>query len=381
VNAVDLRASDSGVRARLGPERVAFGLVIVLAAAISLSAWAPRLSFGSGAVASPSPALPPTARPESRYDTASIGLILELNQLIGRSQTPLEGALAKQPLDVLAIRSELSGIVVNVRLGLDVAAKLASQPESRTAGKHATTYYEGLRAIADRSFQAALANEVVHRRAAQAMIAALGKRGALDDELKALLRKAEAELASPKPATTASPVPPAASPSPAVSTPSARSSRGSGSVPGDLVVNGSFEDGPSPWQLTLRDPAAVARSSVDGAVARTGLASLRIEISAGSDSRSAIAVEQAGLSIAGDSRYTVRMYAQAQTPREIRVAVRSSTGATYGGRVFAIGSTWTALEFAFTALTADDSATLEVDLGRSTATVWLDAITVVRQAG
>jgi hypothetical protein len=370
----------TGLRSRFSPESVAIAIIVIVAVSVSLPSYVPKLSFGGGPGASPAASLPLlTPPPESRYDTGSVGLVLELNRLIGQSEQPLKEALGKRQLDPTAIRSELSRIVVNVRLGLDVAARLQARAESRKLGEHVADYYEGLRAIADRSFKAALANEAAHRRAAEDMIAALDKRSELDSELKAFLKKAEAEQARPSPTPVPSPSTPAGAPS-AVPTPSNVASPASGGKPGELVVNGSFEDGPTPWRLSFRDPAALADSSVDRAQARVGQASLRIEIAAGSDSRSGIAVEQSGLSIAGDSRYVVRLFAQAETPREIRVAVVSSSGATYGGRVFDVGTTWTALEFEFTALRSDDGAGLEVDLGRSTKTVWLDAISVVREA-
>jgi hypothetical protein len=368
----------AGLRSRLSPESVALGIIVIVTVAVSLPSIAPRLSFGGGPGANPVASLPLlTPPPESRYDTGSAGLVLELDRLIGQSEQPLKEALAKRQLDPTAIRSELSRIVVNVRLGLDVAARLQARAESRKLGEHVAGYYEGLRAIADRSFKAALANEAAHRRAAEDMIAALDKRRELDLELKAFLKKAEADQLPASPSPVPSPSAPAAIASPSAS---ASASSGTGGTPGDVVVNGSFEDGPTPWRLSFRDPAAIADSSVDRAQARVGQASLRIEINAGSDSRSGIAIEQSGLAIVGDSRYLVRLFAQTERPREIRVAILSSSGATFGGRVFDVGTTWTALEFEFTALRSDDNARLEVDLGRSTETVWLDAITVLRQA-
>ena len=373
-------SAEPGLRSRLSPELVAVALIVVLAVGLTLPSFAPKFSFGGGTSGGPLASLPVlTPQPPSGYDTASIGLVIELNRLIGQSEAPLKEALAKRPVDPTEIRSELSRIVVNVRLGIDVAARLQARPESRTVGNHVADYYEGLRAIADRSFKAALANLLAHRRAAQDMIQALPKRAELNDELKALLEKAKTEASSPPPsaAPSSSPPPPSAS---AVASPAPVASAANPPTPGELVVNGSFEDGPAPWRLTLRDPIALADSSVDRAQSRAGESSLRVEITAGSDSRAGIAVEQAGLKIAGDARYVVRLVAQAETPREIRVAVRSSSGTTYGGRVFAVAGTWTTLEFEFTALTSDDAATVEVDLGRATSTVWLDGISVVREA-
>lgn len=367
-------ARGQGLRARLSPELIAVSIIVTVAVGLVIPSFVPRFSFGAGAGSSPNPVVGVLSpQPESRFDTASIGLIIELNRLIGQSEAPLKDTLAKKPLDATQVRTELSRIMVNVRLGLDAAGRLQSRPESRTVGKHVATYYESLSAIADGSFQAALANEPVHRRAAQQMIAALARRTAIDDELKALLALARASP-SPPPASQGPPV--SASPSPVTTATPAASGIPGGPIPGDLVVNGGFEAGVAPWQLALLDPAAFARSTTDRTQARAGQTSLRIDITSGSNSRAGIAVEQLGLRIEGDSRYVVQLFARADVGREIRVAVRNSLGTTYGGRVFAVGPTWTALELEFTALTSDPAATLEVDLGRSTATVWLDAISV-----
>ena len=371
---------DPGIRGRLSPELVALGLVAILTAAIVLPSFMPRLSFaGTTAQATPSPTpTPAPSRPEPRFDTASIKLLLEINRLIGQSEAPLRAALARNVPDTADIRSELSGIVLNVRVGLDATTQLRSRSDTRAIGKRVAAYYQNLRAIADRSFAAALANVPVHRRAAQDMVAALARRRDLDDELADLLARSEE---SPSPPPTESPdvsgppgtAAPTIAPSvPATATPPAAAS-GPSAVPGDVIVNGGFEKGSSPWEVVLRDTAALATGNVDPVQRRFGSASLRVDITTSSESRTGIAVVQPGLEI-HSGRYVVRLYARADAARQIRVAVGNSAGWTYAERLFDIGPGWSGLAFEFSAIAGDDYATLEVDVGRSSATVWLDAI-------
>jgi Carbohydrate binding domain len=376
---------DPGIRARLSPELVALGLVAVLTVAVVMPSVMPRFTFAGGsAEATPSPpaAALASARPEPRFDTASIKLLLEINRLIGQSQAPLRAALTKNALDTAEVRSELSRIVLNVRVGLDATTKLQSRSDTRAVGKRVAAYYQDLLQIADRSFAAALANVAVHRRAAQDMVSALARRAAIDEELEALLaRSEESPSASPVATPGASQPPSTAAPTPAPSgLPVVPVPVGSApAVPGDVIVNGGFEAGASPWEVVLRDTAALATGSLDNVQRRFGSASLRVDITASSESRAGIAVLEPGLQL-HSGRYVVRLFARADAARQIRVAVSNSAGWTYAERVFDIGPSWIGLQFEFSAITGDDSATLEVDLGRSTATVWLDAI-VVAPAG
>jgi hypothetical protein len=368
---------EPGLRERLSPELVALGLVMILTVAVILPPFIPPFSIGgSPAETTPSPpsALAST-RPEPRFDTASIRLLLEINRLIGQSRAPLREALAKNTLDSAEVRSELSRIVLNVRAGLDATTRLQSRSDTRSVGKRVAKYYQDLRAIADRSFAAALANVVVHRRAAQDMVSALARRAEIDDLLANLLARSEAPPSSAPPATAVPSSDLTVAPSATAPAPVSAAS----AVPGDVIVNGGFESGASPWEIVLRDTAALATGSVDKVQRRFGSASLRVDITTSSESRAGIAVVEPGLRI-HSGRYVIRLFARAQAARQIRVAVNNSADWTYGERVFDIGPSWTALEFELTAIADDDSASLEVGLGRSSATVWLDGI-VVAPAG
>jgi len=356
---------------------IALLLVALLTIAVVMPPFMPRFSFGgTTALASPSPyEAPASSRPEPRVDTGDIKLLLEINRLIGQSSAPLRAALASSVLDSADVRSELSRIVLNARVGLDATTRLQSRSDTRAVGKRVAAYYQDLREIADRSFAAALANVPVHRRAAQDMVAALARRTELDEELSELLARAQ-ESPTPSPEPSAAP---SVAPTPAASVPpTAAPTVAPGSaaaVPGDVIVNGGFENGSSPWELLLRDTAAQATANVDKVQHRFGSTSLRIDITTSSESRAGIGVVQSGLAI-HSGRYVVRLYARANAARQVRVAIVNSVGWTYAERLFDITTGWTVLQFEFSAMAGDDSATLEVDLGRSDASAWLDEITV-----
>ena len=89
-----------------------------------------------------------------------------------------------------------------------------------------------------------------------------------------------------------------------------------------------------------------------------------------------MSVQQGGLHLAANTRYIVRLVARGASNRDVAVTVRGSDGTIPGGRVFSVGTDWTQLTLAFTTLTADPNASIEIDLGRSVATVWLDSVSV-----
>jgi hypothetical protein len=371
-------------RARLSPELLAVGVILVTGLAVLSSSLIPPPSSASrgGPNQAVQPSFPQQSQPP--VDVADIQLLLQLNQLIEQSAGPLRDELERKVLDTLDVRAALTKIVSTTGVGLDPAQNLQQRPRSRAAGEHAERYYRGLRAIADTAFEASLANQDAHRRAASRMLTALDEGKAIDKELEALLALAEA---TPTPPPTASPQPsPSPSPPPSTMTvppsqaasasppPSAQVS--TGTAAGELVVNGGFESGSEPWRLLISDAAAQATASIDRTGAAAGSASLRVDIAAGSESRSGVSVQQGGLHLAANTRYVARLVARAASDRDIAVTVRGSDGTIPGGRVFSVGTDWTELNLAFTTLTADANATLEIDLGRSAATVWLDSVSL-----
>ncbi len=204
------------------------------------------------------------------------------------------------------------------------------------------------------------------------------------------VRFAEAGRAAPSPSQVAGGTP-SAPPSAAASSASAATSRpisspspspsASGSAgptvsPAGVVnvlLNPGFED-PSrrPWQLVVDDPAAAATFATDPTNPAAGRLSARIDITATSESRSGIALRQGGLRIDSGVRYVCSIRARAGTLREVQVRIVGSAGETYGTRLFTVGTEWQLLAFGFVSLVSDPGAAFEVDLGRSSATAWLD---------
>jgi hypothetical protein len=138
------------------------------------------------------------------------------------------------------------------------------------------------------------------------------------------------------------------------------------------LVNHGFEDGVGPpWELVLAGTGA-ATISQDRLVHIEGGASARVDITAAGDERAAIAVRQGGLGIQAGSRYIASVSVRAASTREVRIRIASATGDTYGTRVLLVGPEWQVLSVDVTVFTTDSNAYIEFDLGRFSATTWLD---------
>jgi hypothetical protein len=142
------------------------------------------------------------------------------------------------------------------------------------------------------------------------------------------------------------------------------------------VKNPGFEAAePPPWTLIVDAPAA-ASLTIDSTIAYEGSRSARIDIGAAADARTAISLRQGGIAIGQGRRYVCRLVVRAETEREVRIRVVSASGATYGTRLFTADPTWALIEFEFGAFVDDPTALIEIDLGRSVATTWIDAVRI-----
>ena len=144
----------------------------------------------------------------------------------------------------------------------------------------------------------------------------------------------------------------------------------------NLIADGGFESGAgSPWQLIVA-PGAEATVSADRTSALSGTASARVDIALDSAERAGVALCQHGLPVSAGETYTVSLLVRASETREVRVRLVSSGGATLGARVFTVGPTPMLLTASITSMFADLSAGIEIGLGRSTATTWIDDVAV-----
>lgn len=87
-----------------------------------------------------------------------------------------------------------------------------------------------------------------------------------------------------------------------------------------------------------------------------------------------MSLRQQGVRLEGGRQYTLSLWARAETAREIRVSVSSAAGASYLTRTVPVTTAWTAVAFPFTAPLTDANATLEIALGRSDVSVWIDTV-------
>jgi hypothetical protein len=147
--------------------------------------------------------------------------------------------------------------------------------------------------------------------------------------------------------------------------------------PGGLLANGDFEAGPSPWVLRTTPPAA-ASLAIDPSNPNTGTAAARVDITSGTEARSGISLVQTGLPVQAGFTYRIQLSLRASVARDVRIQLASATGEIYAARVFAATTAWAPVAFDVTVLVDDPAAVFGVDLGRSTASVWLDTMVIRR---
>jgi hypothetical protein len=182
---------------------------------------------------------------------------------------------------------------------------------------------------------------------------------------------------SPRPpqTPTAEPTPTARpqSPTPAVTpSPTADGSRA------NHVDNGGFEAAaPPPWTLFVEPPATADLTIDRTAPAYEGSQSARIDLAAPAATGGGVSLRQEGIAIDPGRRYLCRVAVRGASSRDVSVRVASLAGATYGARLVPVGTAWTVVEFEFGALVADPAAVVEIGVGRSAVTTWVDGVEVI----
>jgi Carbohydrate binding domain len=278
--------------------------------------------------------------------------------------------------------------------GLAAADRLADAEPSAALAADLTAFYIDLQARNREALNNSVANVQAYRRAAADIVRLLAGLPALDAGLLALLAPPSPTAAvtspvpsSPAPATaspapaTASPAtpPPATpqppSPSPPQASPSGPPASGApspGPIAGDQLRDGDFEGDLSAWSLDEATGAAATLSSTTDTPI-SGTRSARIAIAIAPGTPSGIALVQEGIGITFGDRHVARVFARAETPRDVSLGVVSAFGAVYEEQTFTVGTAWTELRLEFTPLSTDANARFEVGLGESAADVWLDA--------
>jgi hypothetical protein len=359
-------------------------LVILALAATTLLGGGAGAAGPGDATPTPSVSVAPSPTRILRVDPAVADLLLNVNSQILDAGDRLTAELERDPFrpaDIRIVITEISGLA---RYAVDAVASLGSSAVAIGMIERLGPIYASLEEIAASTFRASIQNEPAHRSGGEAMVEALVPLPGLQAELEEL-REGTAPptpappTSSPRPSPTSSPdATPTPAPSPPSPSPTAAASpsasTGTGALGPSQIVNGGFESGVGPpWELRIH-PAASATVEADQVVHASGTRSARIEIAAATTAFGSVTLRQPGLRLDAGGRYTVRVGLRAAESREVRIYLVSQSGQTYLTRVATAGLDWTAASFTFTAPVSDADAVLEVGLGRTPVTTWLDDV-------
>lgn len=350
-----------------GPEAIAAVLAIAMLALLGSTITAGSGGLRPGASGGPAPnATPgaPTAPPV--LDPSIVLLLEELNLQLAEHGRSLERAVAAEPFRVSDVAATIRRINALANVGADNVRVLGDGPADDDIGARMGTAYATLTQTATDALAASIANESAYKVAAGVLVDLIAELPGLQAELVRIAAARPSPSPSAGPDTSVAPSP--GTPGPSGPTPSA--------APGEQIVDGGFELGVGqPWVFSVA-PGSAAELRADAEEPAQGSAAARVEISLPSSAFSGISLHQDGLVLAAGARYTVSVRLRAAAPREVRIHVASSVGASYLTRVATIDTDWMSHSFTFTAPVSDERALLEIDLGRSAATTWIDSVSL-----
>jgi hypothetical protein len=370
------------------PEIVGAALAVIVLAVVATSVIAggssPSVVGPSAAPSSSRPTVQPTVAPP--VDPAVVHLLHELNQqLLGHSQA-LQRELDRARLRTADVAGLIRQVNTAVAVGENAVAGLGGFLGQEQPGGRMAAAYQDIGASATDTLDASVRNEPAYRAGGSIIVKQIAGLPALQAALEALLVQPSPSLA-PSPSASPSPPPPTPSPSlpPPTPTPAPSSAAPSGesAPPGSAIpspagaeqlLNGDFESGVGPPWALLVGSGAAATITADTTAPASGRTDARIDITSGSGAYAGISLQQSGLRLVAGGQYTVTLAARGATDREIRVRVASTAGASYLTRVATVGTAWTPLSFTFIAPVTDSNSVLEIDLGRSTVTTSIDAV-------
>ncbi|HEU4673209.1 MAG TPA: carbohydrate binding domain-containing protein [Candidatus Limnocylindrales bacterium] len=362
-----------------GPESLAAILSILVVLALGIVLALPPVTTGEvpSASGSPQPSRTSGATNEP-LDVTQARFALTVVERLVDDRADLAGLARASTLDTVSAAATIRRIAADARVASEMAAQLARSPRTARFAARLTSVTTAALAEATSVLELSpTSNATAYGRSTNRLLTILDPLRALAGDLTAYV--AEGSGASPQASVTPS-VAGSGAPSPepgrsASASPSAPAgSAAPSSPPGELLVDGSFEltTGGS-WQIATVPPA-IATSDADTDNPADGKRAARISISVGTDERDGVSVSQGGLDLLAGRTYRAAVSLRAAAAREVRVRIVSANGtATYATRVAIVGRTWTRLEFDFTSFVEDPAAAFEIDLGRSTATTWIDA--------
>jgi hypothetical protein len=365
----------------VGPEVIAAVLSALVVAGLVLATTV-RITGAAGQpglAVSPSPR--PSAAPASAVSREVIAIALDTNKVILGSIDNIQAETNGSKVDVATVRTIMQSMQVRLNFGVGTANDLLGVKETAGVARTIIATYDTLHDINKRAFDASVSNVAAYAQAADKLIGHRGDLEAIGLRLTAILAAATASP-SPPPSVAPTPTPtPIPTPPPTPSLiPGSLEPFPSESVPvvvgPNIVANPGFEDGvAASWQLLVVAPAAATLSEERSDPSR-GRTSALVTIVQGSESRSAIALVQGSLEIGAGRRYQVSLDVRSTAARDIRVQIESANGNTYATHIVPVTTGWSRQTFEFTALASDSTTTLRLELGGSSAPVYLDAIGV-----
>lgn len=379
----------ASLASRLPAPEIVAGFVIVFIAAILGSGLA------NGGV--PSPTAASTARPAGSatfavplatplVDPAVVDLLHTLNEQLALAGGSLATHLKADPFRAGDVAASIRQVNAMVVVGANYVPLLNGQTADDEVGGRLAALYASIREAASRTLDASITNATQYRVGAGIIIELLGEIPPLQARLDALASApppTPAPTASARPSPTVPPsskpptsAPPAtASPPPSVAPPSVGPSPSV--APGEQLEDGGFEAGVGPpWEFRIAAGSA-ATLDADPTDPGSGSVSARVEIVAGSTAYAGISLRQPGLTVDAGARYSVSIAVRAASPREIRIRIASPEGASYQTRTIPVTTAWAPYSFEFVAPVSDSNAAVEIDLGRSNVTIWLDSVSFV----
>jgi hypothetical protein len=371
------------------PEIVGGALAVIVLAVVGTSVLA---GGGRPAVVAPTPTPlvshpPVVATAAPIVDPAVVALLGALNGELVAGADALQRELGRTALRTADVALLIRQLNSKVAYGSDVVQQLGGALGLDEPGGKLAALYEAIGASATDTLGASLNNVGAYRVGAGALVKLIDGIPPLQQALEDLLASPPpisssspppASASPPPPSATPSPAPPTATPRPATPTPSAVTTSATPPPANEQLTNGDFETGAlSPWQL-LVGGGAMATPTIDNADPASGKASVRIDISAGSTAYGGITLQQGGLSLEAGGLYTLTLSTRAVTDRDLRIRITSIDGASYLTRLVTVGAAWAPSTFTFTAPVTDPSAVLEIELGRSDVTTWIDIGSIAR---
>jgi hypothetical protein len=364
------------------PELVGAALAVIVLAVVGTSVLAG--GGGGPSAVGPSPAASTALRsvepsPSPPVDPLVVELLGALNgKLVGYAGT-LQREVDRSVLRTPDVASLIRQINATVRVGVEAVPKLGGSLGPDEPGGQMAALYEDITKSATETLGASIQNDRAYRAGGGVLVK-------LIEELPPIQASLEALLAAPPPTVapspTASPSPPPATATPIVPTaptasPPPSGALGSAAPPpaaDEQLENPGFEAGVGPPWVLLVAAGSAATVTADTSAPASGSTAARIDIAIGSGAYGGISLQQPGLQLVAGGRYTVSLSARSALDREIRIRIASTGGASYLARLAPVGAAWSQQVYTFFAPVSDANAVLEIDLGRSTATTWIDAV-------